>query len=145
MTDNTTDNPTSQTVPPSESPGQSAKKKIVLIEDDTFISQMYSLKFRQTNYTFLVARDGSEGLELIKKEKPDLVLLDIILPEIDGFEILRQIKANPELQSIPVVLLTNLGQQENIQKGMAMGAKDYIIKAHYTPQEVVAKVETFLK
>lgn len=120
------------------------RKKILLIEDDSFISQMYSMKFKQTNFDFVVARDGAEGMELAKKEKPDLILLDIILPEMDGFEVLRQLKEDPMLQSIPVVLLTNLGQQENIQKGMAMGAKDYIIKAHYTPQEVVEKAQTFL-
>lgn len=123
---------------------EAQKKKILLIEDDSFISQMYAMKFKQTNFDFLVARDGVKGLELAKKEKPDLVLLDIILPEIDGFEILRRLKEDPLLQAIPVVLLTNLGQQENIQKGVAMGAKDYIIKAHYTPQEVVEKVQSFL-
>jgi len=120
------------------------KKKILLIEDDSFISQMYSMKFRQLPFDFLVAKDGAQGLEMIKKEKPDLVLLDIILPEIDGFEVLRILKEDPELRSIPVVLLTNLGQQENTQKGMAMGAKDYIIKAHSTPQEVVDKVISYL-
>lgn len=120
------------------------KKKILLIEDDSFISQMYSMKFRRTEFDFLVAKDGAEGLEMIKNQKPDLILLDIILPEIEGFEILRMIKENPELNAIPVVLLTNLGQQDNIQKGMAMGAKDYIIKAHYTPQEVVDKVTSYL-
>ncbi|MBI3335829.1 MAG: response regulator [Candidatus Portnoybacteria bacterium] len=123
----------------------SPKKKILLIEDDSFISQMYSLKFKQTPYDFLVARDGKEGLQMVKEQKPDLILLDIILPEIDGFTLLAEIKKDPELASIPLLLLTNLGQQENIQKGMALGANDYIIKAHYTPQEVVEKVEAFLK
>lgn len=121
------------------------KKKVLLIEDDSFISQMYSMKFRQTGIDFMVARDGAEGLELAKKEKPDLILLDIILPEIDGFEVLRCLKEDPLTRAIPVVMLTNLGQQENIQKGIAMGAKDYIIKAHFTPQEVVEKAQTFLK
>jgi len=121
------------------------KKKILLIEDDGFIAQMYGFKFKDTPYEFLVTTSGEEGWEIIKNQKPDVILLDIILPGIDGFELLTRIKNDPELESIPVLLLTNLGQQDNIQKGMALGASDYIIKAHYTPQEVVDKVESFLK
>lgn len=120
------------------------KKKILLIEDDSFISQMYDIKFKQTDYDFLVAKDGKEGLQMIKDSKPDIILLDIVLPEIDGFTVLEEIKKDPELSSIPVLLLTNLGQQENIQKGLSLGAKDYIVKAHSTPQEVVEKVQAYL-
>lgn len=120
------------------------KKKILLIEDDSFISQMYDIKFKQTNYDFLLARDGEEGLQIMKSVKPDIVLLDIILPEMDGFTVLEEIKKDPALASIPILLLTNLGQQENIQKGLSLGAKDYIVKAHSTPQEVVEKVKAYL-
>lgn len=120
------------------------KKKILLIEDDTFISQMYDMKFKQTNYDFLLAKDGKEGMQMIRDIKPDIILLDIVLPEMDGFAILEEIKKDPEISSIPVLLLTNLGQQENIQKGILLGAKDYIIKAHSTPQEVVEKVQSYL-
>lgn len=123
---------------------ESPKKKILLIEDDAFISQMYSTKFRQTEYEFLVAKDGKEGLEIAKQQQPNVILLDVILPEVDGFEILRQIKEDPALQGIPVILLTNLGQEENVQKGKELGAVDYIIKAHFTPQEVVEKVNNLL-
>lgn len=121
------------------------KKKILLIEDDEFICQMYRVKFEQTAYQLIVAKDGQEGLDIMKKEKPDLVLLDIILPGLDGFELLTKAKNDPDIRAIPIVLLTNLGQEENVKKGMALGARDYIIKAHFTPQEVVEKVEGFFQ
>lgn len=120
------------------------KPKIVLIEDDQFILEMYQLKLQQ-DFEVKTAVDGVEGLELIKKERPDLVLLDIILPRQDGFEVLEQVKKDPELKDIPVLLLTNLGQKSNIQRGLRLGALDYIIKAHYTPAEVLAKVKQVLE
>ncbi len=116
------------------------KKKILLIEDDPFIAEMYAIKFKN-EYDFDIAQDGEIGLKKLNEYKPDLVLLDIILPKIDGFEILQKIKTDPNLSSIPVVLLTNLGQKENIKKGLQMGALDYIVKAHFTPSEVVEKVK----
>lgn len=121
------------------------KKKILLIEDDEFICQMYGMKFQQTPYELMLAKEGQEGLDRMKKEKPDLVLLDIVLPGLDGFEILQQAKSDPEVSAIPIILLTNLGQEEHIKKGMAAGAADYIVKAHFTPQEVVAKVDAFFQ
>lgn len=120
------------------------KKKILLIEDDSFISQMYSVKFRQTEYDFIVANNGKEGIEMIKAQKPNLILLDIILPEMDGFTLLEEVKKDETLKSIPIILLTNLGQQEYIQRGLALGANDYIIKAHSTPQEVIDKVTSYI-
>ena len=121
------------------------KKRILLIEDDAFIAQLYGLKFKQTPYEFILAKDGDEGISLAKEDKPDLILLDIILPKNNGFTILENLKKDESTKNIPVILLTNLGQQENIQKGMTLGAVDYIIKAHHTPQEVVEKVRPFLK
>ena len=121
------------------------KKRILLIEDDSFIAQLYALKFKQTPYEFNQARDGDEGIALAKDQKPDLILLDIILPKNNGFTILENLKKDETTKDIPVILLTNLGQQENIQKGMTLGAVDYIIKAHHTPQEVVTKIEPFLR
>lgn len=119
------------------------KPSIVLVEDDDFISEMYALKFK-SDYDFEVARDGAEGLALIQKVKPDLVLLDIILPQLDGFEVLERLKQDPATKDIPVLLLTNLGQKDNVKKGLRLGAVDYIIKAHYTPTEVVEKVKRTL-
>ncbi|OGL75690.1 hypothetical protein A3F52_03555 [Candidatus Uhrbacteria bacterium RIFCSPHIGHO2_12_FULL_47_11] len=119
------------------------KPVIVLVEDDDFISEMYALKFKD-GYDVHVARDGAEGLEMIKKVKPDLVLLDIILPQLDGFEVLERVKKEESVKDIPVILLTNLGQKQNVKKGLRLGAVDYVIKAHYTPSEVVEKVNKVL-
>ena len=119
------------------------KPKIILVEDDPFICEMYALKFKSF-CQFLVAKDGVEGLEMIRQEKPDLVLLDIILPRLDGFEVLKEMKKDLSLKHIPVLLLTNLGQKKNVKEGLRLGALDYIIKAHYTPSEVVEKVKAVL-
>lgn len=126
-----------------EAEGQQ-KDTVILIEDDPFIAQMYALKFKQTPYNLVIGHDGEEGLALISEKKPVMVLLDVILPKMDGFTILQKIKSDEATKHTPVVLLTNLGQEQDIKKGMDLGAADYIVKAHYTPQEVVQKVESIL-
>lgn len=120
------------------------KAKILLVEDDTFISGMYQTKLSMLGYSVRVASDGEAGWAELQKEKPDLVLLDIVLPKKDGFEILGEIRANAALKGLPVILLTNLGQKPDVQKGLELGADDYIIKAHFTPTEVVEKIEKML-
>lgn len=119
-------------------------KKILIIEDDPFLGEMYAAKFTEDGFETEVAMDGKAGLVKIKESKPDLVLLDIVLPKMDGFEILKKIKGNSELKKIPVVLLTNLGQKAEVEKGLSLGADEYIIKAHFTPTAVVAKVKEML-
>lgn len=119
-------------------------KKILIIEDDPFLSEMYVAKFNQSGFKIEVAADGKRGLEKIKTSQPDLILLDIVLPKMDGFEILKEIKKDPQLKRIPIVLLTNLGQKNEVEKGLALGADEYIIKAHFTPTAVVAKVKEIL-
>lgn len=119
-------------------------KKILIIEDDPFLSEMYVAKFSENNFQVEVAIDGKDGLAKIKEFIPDLILLDIVLPKMDGFEILKKIKSDPKLKNIPIVLLTNLGQKNEIEKGMSLGANEYIIKAHFTPTAVVAKVKEIL-
>jgi len=120
-------------------------KKILLIEDDTFLSGMYIAKMTLENLDVLLANDGQEGIELAKKYKPDLILLDLILPKIDGYTVLKTIRQNTALKSTPVVLLTNLSQKENINKAMKYGIEDYLIKAHFMPSEVIEKVKTILR
>lgn len=120
------------------------KKKILLVEDDRFLSEMYATKLTGSGFEVEVAYDGKEGLAKIKEFMPNLILLDIVLPKMDGFEILQKIKKEESLKSIPVIALTNLGQKEEVEKGLALGASDYIIKAHFTPTEVVAKVKRLL-
>lgn len=119
-------------------------KKILIVDDDPFILEMYMMKFKEEGFGVETVTDGKNGLKKCKEYDPDLVLLDIVMPGLDGFEVLKEIKK--ENQHRPqVVLLTNLGQKEDIDKGMGLGANDYIIKAHFTPSEVVAKVRGILE
>lgn len=121
------------------------KKKILIVEDDSFLRNLISQKLQKEGYEVAEAADGEEGLKKIKEEKPDLILLDLILPEIDGFEVLRRVKEDPLLASIPVIILSNLGQREDIERGMNLGAADFLIKAHFTPGEIIEKIKNILK
>lgn len=113
---------------------------IVLIEDDQFLGGLIAEKLTKEGYRVVHAFDGKEGLAKTKEERPELVLLDIILPGIDGFEVIQKLKEDPQTNAIPVVMLTNLGQREDVERAMALGATDYIIKAHFTPNEIIEKV-----
>lgn len=120
------------------------KAAILLIEDDPTLIEMYQLKFRLSGLNLLVATGGYRGLDMVKKEKPDLVLLDIRMDDLDGFEVLKRMKADPTLKDIPVYLLTNMGEKDAAEKGKRLGAEAYVMKAKLTPQEVVALVESRL-
>jgi len=119
--------------------------KILVIEDDKFLRELISQKLLKEGYDIVDAIDGEKGIEYAKKEKPDLILLDLILPGIDGFETLAKIKADPKISKIPVIILSNLGQETDIQKGLEMGEVDYLIKAHFTPTEIVEKIRQVIK
>ena len=121
------------------------KTKILLVEDDPFLSSMYSTKFELENFAVLAAEDGEKGLKLALAEKPDIILLDILMPKMNGFEVLEKLKDNKETESIPVILLTNLNQKDEIEKGLSLGANDYLIKAHFMPSEVVDKIKKVIK
>ncbi|MFA6389350.1 MAG: response regulator [Patescibacteria group bacterium] len=121
------------------------KKKILIVEDDSFLLTMYANKFEMENFEVLMAEDGKKGLKLALKERPDLILLDLILPIMDGFEVLKEIKADEKVRRIPVILLTNLSQREEVDRALLLGAQDYMIKAHSMPSEVVEKVKNVLK
>lgn len=119
---------------------------IYLVEDDAFISTMYQTKLRNAGYTVEVAVDGEMGWERLQADpKPDLVLLDVVLPKKDGFEILEEMRKNEKTKDLAVILLTNLGQKPDVERGIKLGADDYIIKAHYTPSEVMEKIEKVLR
>lgn len=118
--------------------------KVLLIEDDQFLAKMYTTKLNMEDIAVHLAPDGQEGINLAKAEKPDIILLDIILPKMDGWQVLEALKADAKTKSIPVLLLTNLGQQEDIEKGLKLGATDYLIKAHFTPSEVLDKIKSIL-
>ena len=117
---------------------------VLLVEDDTFLANIYKTKFEMEKFKVSVATDGEAGFEGAKKKKPDIILLDILLPKMDGFTVLENLKKDPEVKDIPVILLTNLGQKDDVEKGLEMGAVDYLIKAHFKPSETVDKVKKVL-
>jgi len=120
------------------------KKKVLIVEDDEFLVQMYATKLETQDYDVLTAGDGKEALKLMKKEKPHLILLDLNLPVMDGFQVLELIKKDAATRDIPVLVLTNYGQKEHIDRCLALGAKDYLIKAHFVPSEVVDKIKMLI-
>lgn len=123
----------------------SEKIKVLLVEDDSFLLNMYATKFEVENFDVVTAEDGEKGLAAAKEKLPDIILLDIMMPKMDGFEVIKALKSDHSTQGIPVILLTNLNQKEEVEKGLAMGAIDYLIKAHFMPSEVVEKVKEILQ
>ncbi len=122
----------------------SANKKILIVEDDEFLLSMYSTKFEIEGYEVVMASDGEMGVEKARKEKPGIILLDIMLPNMDGFDVLRKLKSNSETSAIPVILLTNLSQKQDVEQGLSLGADDYLVKAHFMPSEVVDKINRLI-
>lgn len=118
--------------------------KILIVEDDKFLRELISQKIIKEGYEVLDAVDGEEGVQKAQAERPDLILLDLILPGMDGFEVLRKIKEDEGTNTIPVIILSNLGQKEDVDKGIEFGAKDYLIKAHFTPAEIIEKIKSVL-
>jgi len=119
--------------------------KVLVIEDDKFLRELIVRKLMKEGYDTDIAVDGEEGIKKIKEAKPDLVLLDLILPGIDGFEVLARKRKDPEISEIPVIILSNLGQKDEIERGFNLGAIDYLIKAHFTPREIIDKITSLLK
>jgi len=120
-------------------------RKILIIEDDKFLRELIIRKLIDEGYQTVDATDGEEGVRVAKAEKPNLILLDLILPGIDGFEALARIKKDEELVNIPIIILSNLGQREDIERGLKLGATDYLIKAHFSPEEIIEKISSILK
>ncbi len=121
------------------------KTKILIVDDDAFLSGIYATKLEIEQFDVVIARDGEEGLKAAAREKPDLVLLDVLMPKLDGFEVLEKLKADPKTKAIPVIMLTNLGQKEDVERAIQEGAADYLIKAHFVPSEAVEKIKNVLK
>ncbi len=116
------------------------KKKIMIVEDDSFVMDIYQTKLSREGFEVIEAVNGTEAIKKMRAGEPDLVLLDIVMPYMNGLEILKKIKEDKDLKKLPVILLTNLSQKEDIQEGLALGAADYLIKSHFTPTEVMEKV-----
>lgn len=119
------------------------KRKILLIEDDFFIRDLYNRILGQVGFEMILAEDGIQGLEL-SKVKPDLILLDIMLPKMNGLEVLKRIKEAPDIAKIPVLLLTNLGQAEIIKRAFELGASGYLLKLDTSPAQLVAHANNFI-
>ncbi len=120
------------------------KKKILLVEDDKMISSMYKTKLEQEGYLVILAENGAAAIDLAFAEKPDLILLDIILPQVDGFSVLRQLRASESMKKAPIIMLTNLGTDEDKEKGKKYGATDYLVKARLTPSQIGEKIKKYL-
>lgn len=119
-------------------------KSILLVEDDPFLIDIYSTKLKEAGFSVKIAIDGKEALKKVKKDIPDLLILDIVLPNFNGWEILRKIERDDQLKALKVIILSNLGEKEEIEKGLKLGAARYLVKAHYTPSEVVEEVKKIL-
>ena len=105
---------------------------------------MYALKFKESGLELLLAADGLTGLEIAKKELPAVILLDIMMPKMDGFAVLTELKKDNSTKNVPVIMLSNLGQDNDIEKGKKLGANDYIVKASMTPTQVIDKIKSYL-
>lgn len=118
--------------------------KILLVEDDQFLSNLIELKLKTAGFAVVKARDGIEAAEILKKSKPDLLLLDLILPKKNGFELLEEIREDPYLKDLKVLILSNLGQQADISRGKALGVLDYFVKANFALDDLVGKIKNYL-
>src|SRR3989339_1226634 len=118
-------------------------KKVLIVEDDTVLANALSLALKD-KYTISLATDGKEAEEMIAKDRPDLILLDLLLPIMNGFEVLRSLRANESARNVPVVVLTNFEQETSIEEAMKMGVKYYIVKANIDIKDVPAVVAKYI-
>lgn len=119
--------------------------KIMIIEDDSHLLQNYVTELELLKYTVVTVMDGGKALSAVLKEKPDLVLLDIMLPNKNGIDILEEIRNEDKLKDLPVVMLTNYGDEENIRRSLELGALDYLKKYNVTPSDVGQRLEKYIK
>ena len=119
-------------------------KKILVVEDDKYLREVLVEKLKKEGYAVEQATDGEAGLAMTASVKPDLVILDIILPIKNGFDYLEAKGEDAAIREIPVIILSNLGQREDVERGMKLGAKDYMVKAHFTPNDLIAKAAALL-
>ena len=120
------------------------KKKILVVEDEAVLQKTMVEFLSKEGFNAMGASDGEKGIQMAKKEKPDLILLDIIIPLKDGFEVLAEIRAEKALENTPVILLTNLDNPENVQKACEFGVSTYLVKSNYTLEDIAKKVRTAL-
>jgi len=119
-------------------------KQILIVEDDSFLLQMYTTKLTKAGYEVKSANDGNQALKKARELKPDIILLDLLIPLKNGFEVLEELKIDKDTQDIPVMVLSNMSEREDVQKCLQLGAVDYLIKAHFVPSEVINKIEKII-
>lgn len=117
---------------------------ILIIEDDDFFRDLLHKKLKAENFSVIEAADGQKGIAALKEKKPDVVILDLLLPNVDGFEVLSQARANSDTAGIPIIVLSNLGQQEDIEKALKLGANDFMIKSQFDMVQVIDKIRGLL-
>lgn len=120
-------------------------KNILLVEDDRYLADIYVTKLEKEGFKVDLAKDGLEALDFLQKNKPDLLILDIVIPCIDGWEILRRVRKKKEFKKLPIIIFSNLDQKREVMKGVDLGATKYMIKANFTPKEILAEVKKMLK
>lgn len=123
---------------------QPAKAKVLFVEDEEALADIYATKLSMEGFDVLTAKDGVEGVDLALHENPDLILLDIILPNKDGFEVLEDLKKNPNLKTVPILMLSNLGQNYEVKRGMKLGAYKFLTKSDFTPSQVTKEVNSVI-
>lgn len=121
-----------------------SSKNILIVEDDRFLAKAYEARFQKAGFSVVMASDGNEALIALKKQKPDIMLLDLVMPNKNGFEVLETMHNDPALKKIPVMILSILGQDADVKKGMELGAWKYMVKSEHSLQEIVDAVMTKL-
>jgi len=132
---------------PSVTAGKGDGTRVLVVEDDQFLRDLLDSKLKREGFEVILAIDGVEGLDKISSDKPDIILLDIILPGVSGFDILKKVRQEMvmEIATTPIILLSNLGQESDIEKGRALGADDYLIKSNFTIDEIIMKIKKLLE
>jgi DNA-binding response OmpR family regulator len=121
------------------------KKNILLVEDEPLLSNLLKQRLEKEGLEVVLAHDGEEALKILKTIKPNLILLDLILPKVSGFELMETLKADPQFEKAPIIIISNLGQENDILKGQSLGAIEYFVKAQVSIEELVEQVKKFLK
>lgn len=125
--------------------GEAMKKTVLVVEDDVFLSQLLRNRLSKEGINVIGARDGEEALKILRSEKPDLILLDLILPKKSGFEVLEEIQSDPLLERAPTIIISNLGQDSDVARGKTLGAIEYFVKAQTSIDDLIVKIKDFLK
>lgn len=120
-------------------------KKVMIIEDDHFLSSLMKARLEKEGFTIVQAFDGEEAMQLLKEQLPSLIVLDLIMPKVTGFEVLQMISITPQLDKVPVVILSNLAQDSDIQKAQELGAKEYFVKVKVSIDDLVGRIKSLVE